>query len=283
MPYLQARKTPVRLTRMVLSQMSRGVSTGPSSAASTMPALLNMTSIPPKAAAARSSKASQEAASAMSPSSATARPPAAAILATTASAASLRMSAAITAAPSAANLRAVASPMPPPAPLTKARLPFMRMFRSCLARCQTRCVSVLPGGKTVASRDIDVEPARLLGLAFARLANPQSTRRRSNDGPYRGTCFMAKAAKTKDAISQQVAKLRAEGIAFVRFELPDLHAISRSKLIPIDAVEGYARKGLNFYGGILGLDTASNVISGTGLNEEINYGDSKLYPDFSTL
>src|ERR1700690_1352570 len=94
---------------------------------------------------------------------------------------------------------------------------------------------------------------------------------------------MAKAAKTKDAISQHVAKLRAEGIAFLRFELPDLHAISRSKLVPIDAVEGYARKGLNFYGGILGLDTASNVISGTGLNEEINYGDSKLFPDFSTL
>jgi len=95
--------------------------------------------------------------------------------------------------------------------------------------------------------------------------------------------FMAKAAKTKDAIAQQVAKLRAEGIAFVRFELPDLHAISRSKLVPIDAVEGYARKGLNFYGGVLGQDTASNVISGTGLNEEINYGDCKLYPDFSTL
>jgi glutamine synthetase len=91
-------------------------------------------------------------------------------------------------------------------------------------------------------------------------------------------------AKSKtDAIAEQVAALRADGIELVRFELPDLHAISRSKLVPIDAVEGYARKGLNFYGGILALDTASNVISGAGLNDEISYADSKLFPDFSSL
>jgi glutamine synthetase len=91
------------------------------------------------------------------------------------------------------------------------------------------------------------------------------------------------ARSKKDNITEQVAALRADGIEFVRFELPDLHAISRSKLIPIDAVEGYARKGLNFYGGILALDTASNVISGAGLNDEISYADSKLFADFSTL
>ncbi len=87
----------------------------------------------------------------------------------------------------------------------------------------------------------------------------------------------------KDDIAEQVAALRTDGIEFLRFELPDLHAISRSKLVPIDAVENYARKGLNFYGGILALDTASSVVPGAGLNAEINYADSKLYPDFSTL
>ena len=91
------------------------------------------------------------------------------------------------------------------------------------------------------------------------------------------------ARSKTDEIAQQVAGLRADGIEFLRFELPDLHGISRSKLIPIDAVEGFARKGLNFYGGILALDTASNVISGAGLNDEINYADSKLFPDFSSL
>lgn len=86
-----------------------------------------------------------------------------------------------------------------------------------------------------------------------------------------------------DEIAEQVSALRADGIEFLRFELPDLHGISRSKLVPIDAVEGFARKGLNFYGGILALDTASNVISGAGLNDEISYADSKLFPDFSSV
>ncbi|MGH6948725.1 MAG: glutamine synthetase family protein [Kiloniellales bacterium] len=90
-------------------------------------------------------------------------------------------------------------------------------------------------------------------------------------------------ARAKDWLAGEVARLRKSKIEFLRFELPDLHGISRSKLVPIDAVEGYARKGLNFYGGVLGLDTAADVISGTGLNEEINYADSKLFPDFSTL
>ena len=90
-------------------------------------------------------------------------------------------------------------------------------------------------------------------------------------------------SKAKDDIAQTIAKLKGDGIEFLRFELPDLHGISRSKMVPLQAVEGYARKGLNMYGGILGLDTASNVISGTGLNEEINYGDSNLFPDFSSL
>jgi glutamine synthetase len=90
-------------------------------------------------------------------------------------------------------------------------------------------------------------------------------------------------AADQDAIAEQVMRLRDEGIEFVRFEQADLHGISRSKLVPIGAVESYARKGLNFYGGVLGLDTASEVVSGTGLNEEIGYGDTKLYPDFATL
>ncbi|HXV22786.1 MAG TPA: glutamine synthetase, partial [Alphaproteobacteria bacterium] len=90
---------------------------------------------------------------------------------------------------------------------------------------------------------------------------------------------MAKA----DEISEAVKKLRSDGIQYVRFELPDLHGTSRSKLVPIDAVEGYARRGLNLYGGTLGLDTASNVVPGCGLHEEINYADSKLFPDFDTV
>ena len=45
-----------------------------------------------------------------------------------------------------------------------------------------------------------------------------------------------------------------------------MHGISRSKTVPIDKVEDYARRGLNFYGGILGLDTSSNVVPASGLH-----------------
>ena len=89
-------------------------------------------------------------------------------------------------------------------------------------------------------------------------------------------------AKT-DAIGEAIARLRKDGIEWLRFEQSDLHGTSRSKLVPIDAVEGYARKGLNFYGGVIALDTASHVIAGTGLHEEIDYRDTLLFPDFATV
>ncbi len=89
-------------------------------------------------------------------------------------------------------------------------------------------------------------------------------------------------AKT-DKVGEAMARLKKDGIQYVRFEQTDLHGTSRSKLVPLDAVEGYARKGLNFYGGVIALDTASHVIAGTGLHEEINYRDTMLFPDFDTL
>jgi len=86
-----------------------------------------------------------------------------------------------------------------------------------------------------------------------------------------------------DAIKEMMAALKKTGARYVRFELPDLHGTSRTKVIPIAKVESYARKGLNFYGGAIGLDTASNVIGGCGMNEEVNYRDQLLFPDPSSL
>lgn len=86
-----------------------------------------------------------------------------------------------------------------------------------------------------------------------------------------------------DRIRQFMADLTAQGIEYVRFELPDLHGVARSKVVPIDKVESYVRKGLNFYGGTLALDTASLVISGSGLHEERNYCDHMLMADLDTL
>ena len=84
-------------------------------------------------------------------------------------------------------------------------------------------------------------------------------------------------------IAQTIADLAANGVRYLRFELPDLHGTSRSKTIPIAKVEDYARRGLNLYGGTLAQDTAAQVVPGCGLNEEICYADSLLFPDWTTL
>jgi glutamine synthetase len=72
---------------------------------------------------------------------------------------------------------------------------------------------------------------------------------------------------------------RDGGIAFVRFELPDMHGISRSKTIPIAHALDYAERGLNMYGGASVLDSRSDVVAGTLYHEERGYGDQLLFPD----
>jgi glutamine synthetase len=73
-----------------------------------------------------------------------------------------------------------------------------------------------------------------------------------------------------------------QGVGFVRFELPDMHGISRSKTIPIAHAADYAERGLNMYGGTSVLDTRSDVVGGTLYHEEKGYGDQLLFPDPDT-
>ncbi|HYX85264.1 MAG TPA: glutamine synthetase family protein [Gaiellales bacterium] len=75
---------------------------------------------------------------------------------------------------------------------------------------------------------------------------------------------------------------RADGIRFVRFELPDMHGTSRSKIVPIEQAPGYCEEGLNMYGGAAVLDSRSDVVPGTLYHEEIGYGDQRLFPDPAT-
>lgn len=70
-----------------------------------------------------------------------------------------------------------------------------------------------------------------------------------------------------------------QGIDRVRFELPDMHGISRSKTVPIEHAGSYAEHGVNMYGGTSVLDTRSDVVSGTLYNEEKGYADQLLFPD----
>lgn len=83
-------------------------------------------------------------------------------------------------------------------------------------------------------------------------------------------------------ISTALGEWRSTGIRYVRFELPDMHGISRSKTIPIDHAADYAESGLNMYGGASVLDTRSDVVGGTLYHEERGYGDQLLFPDPTT-
>ena len=95
---------------------------------------------------------------------------------------------------------------------------------------------------------------------------------------------MAKAkGKSRDQINKILAKLKRDGIEHVRFELPDMHGSARSKQVPIEAFAQYARNGVNMYGGVVAVDSASHVVPGTRYNEEVNYRDQTLIPDFNSL
>jgi len=93
---------------------------------------------------------------------------------------------------------------------------------------------------------------------------------------------MATTEEQPVTVESVVESWRREGIRNVRFELPDMHGTSRSKIVPIDHVEHYAREGLNMYGGAVVLDSRSDVVSGTLYNEEIAYADQLLRPDPTT-
>ena len=89
-------------------------------------------------------------------------------------------------------------------------------------------------------------------------------------------------AANNASIEELVRAWREDGVRYVRFELPDLHGTSRSKIIPLDHVESFSATGLNFYGGAVALDTASSVVGGTLYNEEVLYADQRLIPDLET-
>jgi glutamine synthetase len=77
--------------------------------------------------------------------------------------------------------------------------------------------------------------------------------------------------------------IRDHDIQFVRFEQADLHGVSRSKTVPVGCFTDYVENGLNFYGGLLGLDIQSMVPTGTGYAEEVAFADHCTVPDLSTF
>src|SRR5579859_262069 len=84
------------------------------------------------------------------------------------------------------------------------------------------------------------------------------------------------------SLDSLLADWEEKGIRNVLFELPDMHGVARSKIIPLQKVSGFVENGLNMYGGAVALDSRSFVVSGTKYNEEMRYADQVLKPDLST-
>ncbi len=76
--------------------------------------------------------------------------------------------------------------------------------------------------------------------------------------------------------------LAGRRIRWVRFECPDMHGTSRSKMVPIEHAADFAVDGLNMYGGAGVLDTASHVVGGTLYAEQTGYADMRIVPDPAT-
>jgi glutamine synthetase len=93
---------------------------------------------------------------------------------------------------------------------------------------------------------------------------------------------MAIAERKSVSVEQVLKEWKERGIRNVRFELPDMHGTSRSKLVPIEHAASYSKDGLNMYGGAAVLDSRSDVVPGTLYNEEVAYADQLLHPDPTT-
>jgi glutamine synthetase len=79
------------------------------------------------------------------------------------------------------------------------------------------------------------------------------------------------------------AACRAAGYRQIRFEVADMAGQSRGKTVPLAHVASYLKTGLNLYGGMLALDSASIPVRGCGYNEERNYADCIMIADTTTL
>ena len=76
-----------------------------------------------------------------------------------------------------------------------------------------------------------------------------------------------------------MAALKKNEIEYLRFEMADMPASRAPRPCRSTRSSRYARRGLNFYGGVLGLDTSSNVVPASGLHGDRNYADQALFPD----
>ncbi len=84
------------------------------------------------------------------------------------------------------------------------------------------------------------------------------------------------------SLEEIITRWRGQHIRRVVCEVPDLHGLSRSRMVPLDALQEVIEQGLGMYGGMVVADSQSAIIAGTHYNEEKRYANAFLVPDLST-
>lgn len=84
-------------------------------------------------------------------------------------------------------------------------------------------------------------------------------------------------------LDEAVSFLEDGAYEYVRFAQTDLHGMDRSKTVPVRHFRHFAEEGLNFFGGLLGLDLQGGVAPGTGYMDERRFADQLIFPDLDTL
>lgn len=84
-------------------------------------------------------------------------------------------------------------------------------------------------------------------------------------------------------IESIVTLCKYKGIEFIRFEACDICGVARSKIVPLEQFESFARRGINFFLGIHAFDPQAGLAMGTGSLETVGFTDGVSYPQPKTF
>lgn len=85
----------------------------------------------------------------------------------------------------------------------------------------------------------------------------------------------------------QVAEIKAyieeNGIESIRVDFSDLHGVNRGKIVPAHRFEEIVEEGITCAQAVSAILLSNDIAEGSGVADEVSYGDMKIVPDLSTF
>jgi len=78
-------------------------------------------------------------------------------------------------------------------------------------------------------------------------------------------------------------QIKEHGIDTLRIDFPDMHGVSRGKIMPASRLDEILEEGINCAKPTFSLDLSYNIPPGTGTADEVNYEDMNIVPDPDTF